>query len=157
MAIQQFMTFIQINEKLIGLVKNERQLTQEILNHILLFQKCNGHLKLGYSSMHQYLTRGLGYSDDQAYRRLKAARLLNEFPEVANQFQTAKLNLSQMAEVQKAFETSERETQIPIKKEIKTALIANLEKASNFQTKSILSTELKLKPKTEEKINPQSD
>lgn len=151
------MTFTQINEKLIGLVKNERQLTHEILNHILLFQKCDGYLKLGYSSMHQYLTRGLGYSDDQAYRRLKAARLINELPEVVNPFQLAKLNLSQMAEMQKAFETSERETHSPVKKEIKTALIVNLVKANNFQTKNILNTELGLKPKIDEKINPQSD
>ena len=153
----KFMTFTEINEKLVVLVRNERQLTHQILNHILLFQKCNGHLKLGYSSMHQYLTRGLGYSDDQAYRRLKAARLINELPEVADQFQTAKLNLSQMAEAQKAFEASERETKAPVKKEIKAALIANLHKVNNFQTKSILTTELKLKSKTEEKINPQSD
>ena len=99
----KFMTFTEINEKLIGLVKNERQLTHEILNHILLFQKCNGHLNLGYSSMHQYLTRGLGYSDDQAYRRLKAARLLNELPNVANQFQTEKFNHSQMPQPKKPF------------------------------------------------------
>lgn len=62
-----------------------------------------------------------------------------------------------MAEAQKAFETSECETKKPLNKEMKTALMANLEKANNFQTKSILSTELKLKPKIEEKINPQSD
>ena len=153
----KFMTFTEINEKLVVLVRNERQITHEILNHILLFQKCDSYLKLGYPSMHQYLTRGLGYSDDQAYRRLKAARLINELPEVANQFQAAKLNLSQMAEAQKAFETSERETKVPINKEMKTALIANIEKTNNFQTKSILATELKLKPETKEKINPQSD
>lgn len=43
----EFMTVDQINVKLISLVRNERKLTEEILNHIILFQKCCGYLKLG--------------------------------------------------------------------------------------------------------------
>ena len=71
----EFMKVKAINEKLIVLVRNERKLTQEILNHIILFQKCAGYLKMGYPSMHQYLTRGLGYSEYQVYRGLKASKL----------------------------------------------------------------------------------
>ena len=52
----EFMTVDQINIKLISLVRNERKLTEEILNHIILFQKCGGYLKLGCSTMHQYMT-----------------------------------------------------------------------------------------------------
>ena len=89
----EFMTVDQINVKLIALIRNERKLTEEILNHIILFQKCSGYLKLGYSTMHQYMTRTLGYSDDQAYRRLKAAKLLQDVPEVADQLKSGEINL----------------------------------------------------------------
>ena len=53
----EFMTVEQINERLVVLVRNERKITDEILNHIILFKKCGGYLKLGYSNMHEYMTR----------------------------------------------------------------------------------------------------
>ena len=40
-------------------------------------------------------TRNLGYSDDQAYRRLKAAKLLQDVPEVADQLKSGEINLTQ--------------------------------------------------------------
>jgi hypothetical protein len=152
-----FMTIKEINIHLIQLVKNERKLTQEILNHINLFEKCAGYLQLGYSSMHQYLTRHLGYSDDQAFRRLKAARLLNQVPEVADKLQAGSLNLTQAAQAQKAFETSERETGKAVTAEIKNSILNSLEKANNFETKSILSNQLNLLPEFEEKVKPQAN
>ena len=42
----EFMTADQINEKLISLTRNERKLTHEIFNHIILFQKVDPTLKL---------------------------------------------------------------------------------------------------------------
>lgn len=152
-----FMTVKEINIHLIQLVKNERKLTQEILNNINLFEKCAGYLQLGYSSMHQYLTRQLGYSDDQAFRRLKAARLLNQVPEVAGKLQSGSLNLTQAAQAQKAFETSERETGKAVTAEIKNSILNSLEKANNFETKSILASQLNLLPEIEEKIKPQAN
>ena len=128
----EFMTVKEINIQLIHLVKNERKLTQEILNHINLFEKCAGHLSLGYSSMHQYLTRELGYSDDQAFRRLKAARLLNHVPEVADKLRTGSLNLSQAAQAQRAFEIAERETGKPVTVESKKNILNSLANANNF-------------------------
>ncbi len=41
----EFMTVDQINEKLIFLTRNERKLTHEILNHIILFQKVGALFK----------------------------------------------------------------------------------------------------------------
>ncbi len=77
------MTVTEMNTHLIGLVRNERKLTFEIISYLSLFERCGGHLKMGYNSMHDYMTRALGYSDDQTYRRLKAARLYHQVPEVA--------------------------------------------------------------------------
>ncbi len=153
----EFMTVQEINEKLITLTRNERKLTEEILNHIILFQKCGGYLKLGFSSMHQYLTKMLGYSDDQSYRRLKAAKLMQEVPEVANQLKAGSLNLSQVAEVQKAIETSQKETGEKVSTDKKKEIIKSVEKTNNFETKSILANELNLKQKENEKIIPQSN
>ncbi len=153
----EFMTIHQLNEKLIMLTRNERKLTGEILNHIILFQKCGGYLKLGYSSMHEYLTRSLGYSDDQAYRRLKAARLMQDVPEVADQLKEGVLNLSQAAAVQKVIETSQKETGKKVTEVKKKEIIKAVEKASNFNTKAIVASSLNLKPKENERATPQSN
>jgi 5-methylcytosine-specific restriction endonuclease McrA len=152
----KFMTVKEINIQLILLVKNERKLTQEILKHINLFEKCAGHLHLGYSSMHQYLTRQLGYSDDQAFRRLKAARLFNQVPEVADKLQSGALNLTQAAQAQRAFEISERETGVAVTVETKTEILNSIEKANSFETKNLLANQLNLSPEIDEKIKPQA-
>lgn len=156
-STMEFMTIHQLNEKLITLTRNERKLTGEILNHIILFQKCGGYLKLGYSSMHEYLTRALGYSDDQAYRRLKAARLMQDVPDVADQLKEGVLNLSQAAAIQKAIETSLKETGKKVSEVKKKEIIKAVEKASNFNTKAIVANSLNLKPKENERATPQSN
>lgn len=154
----EFMTIHQLNEKLIILTRNERKLTGEILNRIILFQKCGGYLKLGYSSMHEYLTRALGYSDDQANRRLKAARLMQDVPDVADQLKEGVLNLSQAATVQKAIETSQKETGKKVSEVKKKEIIKAVEKASKIWIpKAIAASSLNLKPKENERTTPQSN
>ena len=152
----QFMTVEQISAHLVQLCRNERKLTHEILTHVNLFAQCAGHTKLGYSSMHQYLTRHLGYSDDQAFRRLKAARLMKQLPEVAEKFQQGTLNLSQAAHAQTAFEQAQKETKAPVSLETKKILINAIENTNNFETKQILATNLDLPLKTEEIVKPQA-
>ena len=153
----EFMTADQINEKLISLTRNERKLTHEILNHIILFQKVGGYLKLGYSSMHQYLTRALGYSDDMSYRRLKAAQLMEDVPEVEDKLKSGELNLTQASLIQKSVETAQKEKGTKVSKETKEKIIQSIEKMNNFETKSILASELDLTPKLDDKVSPQSN
>ena len=112
--------------------------TQEILTHIYLFEKCNGPVKMGYSSTFQYLTRHLGYSDDQAYRSLKAAKVLSDVPEAAEQFQKGQLNLSQAAQAQKAFEQAQKENNKPVTAELKRDLLLQIKNQNNFNTKNII-------------------
>ncbi len=153
----EFMTVDQINEKLILLTRNERKITNEILNHIILFQKVGGYLKLGYSSMHQYLTRALGYSDDMSYRRLKAAQLMQEVPEIEDKLKSGELNLTQAVLVQKSVETAQKENGTKVTKEKKEKLIKAIKKVNNYETKSILASELNLIPQSEDRVLPQSN
>jgi len=151
------MTVTEINTHLLGLVRNERKLTLEIISYISLFERCGGYLKMGYSSMHQYLTRALGYSDDQAYRRLKAARLLHQVPGVAEKIKEGSLNLTQISEAQKSFELAQKETGSAIKIDKKLEVLDSIANTNNFQTKAILSEELNLKPNEGERAKPQSN
>ncbi len=64
------------------LAAGERGSTLEILVHLSEFERRDLHLRLGYPSMFEYCTRGLGYSESSAVRRLQSARLARRFPEV---------------------------------------------------------------------------
>jgi len=64
------------------LAAGERASTLEILVHLSEFERRDLHLRLGYPSMFEYCTRGLGYSESSAVRRLQSARLARRFPEV---------------------------------------------------------------------------
>ncbi len=151
------MTVSQINDELLKLVKNERKLTHEILRFIADFYKFQGYLKLGYSSIVQYLTKHLGYSDDQAYRRWKAAKLLLQVPEVGDQISNGFLNLSQVALAQKSFEVAAKESKQEVSLKLKHTVLADLAKKSNFESQKILAEQMGIKPKTEDRIKPQSN
>jgi hypothetical protein len=148
------MTVLQINDQLMKLVVNERKLTHEILKYIASFYKYQGYLQLGYSSIIHYLTKHLGYSDDQAYRRWQAAKLLLQVPEVGENLSQGELNLSQAAKVQKAFELAAKESEKVLSKEQKQAVIAELKNKSNFETEKLLAENLNIKPDSQDRIKP---
>ncbi len=84
------------------LARTERKITHLILWHILEVEERRIYAELGYDGMYSYLTRGLGYSDGSAYRRLQSARLLKHVPHIAEKIEAGSLNLSQLTQVQKS-------------------------------------------------------
>lgn len=72
------------NDKLIlnfeNLVRTERKITHVVLLHIAEIEERKIYAELGYDGMYSYLTRGMGYSEGSAYRRLQSARLLKQVP-----------------------------------------------------------------------------
>ena len=55
------------------LTRRERSLTLQVLLHLNEIGRRNLHLKLGFASMFDYCTSGLGYSASAAARRLRTA------------------------------------------------------------------------------------
>jgi hypothetical protein len=53
-------------------------------------------LFFGHSSLWAYLIEEKGFSDDQAVRRIRAARLIRRFPEILSRLKTGKLNLTHL-------------------------------------------------------------
>ena len=79
------------------LVDFERKLTTEILHHLREIEKRRLYSDLRFSSMYDYCVRELGYSEGTAYRRITAARLLNELPELEVKLNNGSLNLTNIA------------------------------------------------------------
>ena len=76
-----------------SLVSGEREILVELLDYLNEIDRRDLYLKLGYSSMFAFAVGKLKYSESQAYKRIKAARCINEYPETREMLAEAKLNL----------------------------------------------------------------
>ncbi len=81
------------------LTRRERSLTLQVLLHLNEIERRRLHLKLGYSSMFDYCTLGLGYSASAASRRIRAARCVARFPEVYDLLDSNQVNVSTISQV----------------------------------------------------------
>ena len=86
----------QLDQKLKSLAQKERELLAEIILHIQECDRRRLHLELGYPNLFSYLTEGIGYSAGAAQRRIDAARLSKEIPEVLEKLESGSLNLNQI-------------------------------------------------------------
>ena len=90
-----------LDSNLKRLVVSEREILGEILLHIVEVQRRRLFLTFGYSSLFNYLTQHIGYANGSAQRRIDAARLSFEVPEVIEKLELGEINLSQVSLMQK--------------------------------------------------------
>jgi 5-methylcytosine-specific restriction endonuclease McrA len=81
-------------ERLGVLVREERRLTATVLLHVAEVEARGLHLAAACASMFVYCTRVLGMSEDEAFKRIRAARVLRKFPVVAEAVADGRLHLT---------------------------------------------------------------
>jgi hypothetical protein len=84
-------------EKLTNLVQSEKKMTAEIIEYISEVDRRRLYLKLGFTSLFQYLTESQGYTPGSAQRRIDSARLLAELPELKVEIEEGQINLMQIS------------------------------------------------------------
>src|SRR6478672_4085588 len=140
----------ELDDKLKSLVRQEREILSEILEHICEIDRRKFYLKMAYSSLFDYLTRHLGYSAGSAQRRIDAARLLREVPELSQKLESGTLNLSQVSLVQKAVRLKKATVS-------KREILESLENKSFSQSQVIVAQAFDLDIKEPTKITAQKD
>lgn len=85
---------MQLHNQLLVLRKKEKQLSHEIIEKLQLMENGRKYLKLGHSSLFDYLVRGLQYSESDAYRKQSCVRLTREIPEIKTKIETGALTAS---------------------------------------------------------------
>mgnify|MGYP006284314227 CR=1 FL=1 len=89
------------NKKLLNelstLNDRERKLKVRILFYLREIDRRRLHLELGFSSMFDFCTNYLRYSRSAACRRIRAARCMGRFPEIALMLQAGELSVSTAA------------------------------------------------------------
>jgi hypothetical protein len=76
------------------LLREERRLTASVLAHLGEVEARRLYLPAACSSMHVYCVRVLGMSDDKAYKRIRAARVVRRFPVLAAAVAEGRLHLT---------------------------------------------------------------
>lgn len=86
------------------LVQKERETHIQVLYHLNEIESRKLYLKLGFSSLFDYTTKELGYSEGAAYRRIKAMKLCQELPGTKDRLQSGRISLSSACQLQVFFE-----------------------------------------------------
>jgi hypothetical protein len=86
-----------------NLVNAERGATAKILHHLKEIDRRKLYSDLRYSSLFDYCVRELGYSEASAQRRIVAARMLAEIPEIETKIESGLLSLTNISQVNQFF------------------------------------------------------
>ena len=121
------MTNAELESELKRASTNERVLTKKIVE--LIAEALRGTLwsGRGYASAHRWLVGEFGYSDSSAGRRLDAARLLFDVPDVAEKLATGELTLSGLSQLQSAIHQEEKRTGEKVTADVKQAAVKKIE------------------------------
>ena len=98
----------QLQQRLKELTAVEHQLEVVVIDHLRELERRRLYLSWGFSSLFDYATRELGYSEAAAWRRIKAMRLCGEVEGARERLQDGSLTLNSAALLQNAFDRQER-------------------------------------------------
>lgn len=83
-----------LRRRLRQLAKRERAALTDLLETLAAWDADDGPLRSGFSSLFKYCTQELGYSDDAALYRVRAARLAKRFPIILKMLRDGELTLT---------------------------------------------------------------
>ena len=124
---------LKIHEHLLKIRGLEKQVLGEILERLRMVDERRLYCDFKYGSLYTYAIKALGYSEGEAYRRVKASRLLKDFPEVKEKIQKGRLTLTNAAILEGFFKNSSK------KLSEKRSLIKACEGKSSREVTHILS------------------
>jgi hypothetical protein len=91
------------------LVQTERELLTSVLHHLREIERRRLFSQLGFRSLFDYAVKKLGYSEDQAYRRIEAMRVLKDLPEMEEKLKDGSISLTNLTQAQKLFRQEKRQ------------------------------------------------
>jgi hypothetical protein len=97
------MTDKELHSKLLQLVREERRLLADILTHLKEVERRKLYADYKRTSLFDYAVKELGYSEDQAQRRIEAMRLLKDLPEIAPAIRDGRLTITNIAQANQFF------------------------------------------------------
>ena len=84
-------------KRLKSMVVKERRSTTQLLAHLAVLDGRRLYIAQGYSSLFNYCTRGLHFSEQAAYLRIEAARVVRRFPAVLARVADGSIHLTALS------------------------------------------------------------
>ncbi len=135
--------------------KTEQDLTLQVIELIAEINQRKIFLKLGFSSLFDFVTKDLGYEPSSAMRRIQAALAVSEIPELREKIANKSLSLSVVSQGQNFLNKKASDSGKKISIAEKTELFRKLENKSTREAEKELfklAPELCLKSKEQEKV-----
>jgi 5-methylcytosine-specific restriction endonuclease McrA len=142
-------------EQFKALVKTELQITAEIICYIKEIDTRKLYLK-SHPSLFAFLTLEMGYANASAQRRIDAARMMRENPEIKQDIASGELTLSQISLTAQSVR-QKRKTGAHISKEEKAEILKSVKNKTIEETQKALCLALDVAPVVIEKKRVQGD
>ena len=126
-----------LHQKMLSTSLKERELTAEIILLIEEASRRRFFLDLGFGTLFDYMTLGLKYSAGAAMRRISAARIAREIPEVKEKILDGSLSLSHLSQAEQFFRNEEKYSQA-LKTSEKREVLKQMENKSTRQAEKTL-------------------
>jgi len=120
------------------IAQQERDCLTTLLHHLREIESRRLYSHLGYSSLFDYAVKRLRYSEDQAFRRISAMRLLSELPQVEEKINTGELSLTNLNLAQNLFRR-EKKARRQYSSSEKLDVIGQLENKSSREAERVIA------------------
>ncbi len=117
-------------EKIKSLAKEERRITQEVLEHLREVEARRLYAARGYGSLFEFCIKELGYSEGSAQRRISSMRLIKILPEAKEKLQEGGVSLSTLSQLQSFIRKEEAHREVKLSIEKKRGLLELIENKS---------------------------
>jgi hypothetical protein len=144
----------QLHHKMVCTSQKEREISAQMISMVVEAAKRRFYLDLKFGTLYDYMTIGLKYSAGSAQRRISAARIIEEAPEVKVQILNGSLTLSKLAQVEKFFRNEEKNDNLLSLDQKKTVLQRLENKSSREADRTLLQMSSAPEQLRPEKIKP---
>jgi hypothetical protein len=103
----------ELTGRLQQLVREEQNLTLLILPHIAEVGRRELYLEKAYSTLTEYCIHELGYGESSAWKRVRAARVIRDVPEVYDLMKSNKLSFSAVLQSANVLDSSNKHSLLP--------------------------------------------
>lgn len=121
--------------------KEERKITQKLVEKIAFCEHKLFYAELGFASVMDWLMRGHKYAKTSAWRRWQAARLVTIVPEANDLMVEGSVNVTTLAALQSAIKQEENRTNQKISHERKEQLVQKIADQTCEQSARVIAIE----------------
>ncbi len=119
--------------------ESERKLTVEIIELLMEVDRRKIYLEIGFGSLLDFCVQELKYSESSAFRRIAAARLMQEVPEIRESLSLGTLNIAMVAQAHTFIRREKKYNHKSYSAEEKRELISSLENKSKRECEMIFT------------------